>query len=48
VELVDGDLTVRNETSGGILLTTEQIAAGQDGWFEIYAWTFFSPYDYLR
>ncbi len=46
VELDGGDLFIRNEANGGTLLTTEQIAAGEPGWFEIFAWTFFEPHEY--
>lgn len=45
---IDEDRNIHNEENGGTLLTTQQIAAGDDGWFEIYAWTFFSPYEVLR
>jgi hypothetical protein len=45
---IDEDMNIRLEEDGGVLLTTEQIAAGNDGWFEINAWTFFSPYEVLR
>jgi hypothetical protein len=44
---VDEELFILDEESGGRLLTTEQIAAGQDGWYELYARTFFSPHNEL-
>ena len=45
---VDGDLNILDEASGGRLLTVEEIGEGTDAWFEIYARTFFVPYERLR
>jgi hypothetical protein len=48
IEQGEGSLSIRDEASGGVLLTTEEIAAGQAGWFEIFSWSFFTPRDQLR
>jgi len=45
---VDEDMAITNEAEGGTLLTPQQIGAEQDAWFEIFAWTFFSPFERLR
>jgi hypothetical protein len=48
IEPVEGGLGIKDEGSGGVLLTVEEIEAGQSGWLETFAWSFFTPRDQLR
>ncbi len=41
---VDADMNIASEGSGGSLLTTEQVASGVNGFYEIYAYSFITPY----
>lgn len=40
---VDADMNILAEATGGTLVTTEQIASGQDGYYELYGWVFYDP-----
>jgi hypothetical protein len=40
---VDADMNILAEATGGSLLTTAAIAAGSDGYFELYGWVFYNP-----
>lgn len=44
---VDEDMNIASEGTGGSLLTTEQVAAGSDGFYEIYAYKYITPYETL-
>jgi hypothetical protein len=45
---IDDDLNIVAEGAGGVLLGYEEISAGASGWFEVYAATFFSPFNELN
>jgi hypothetical protein len=36
-------MNILAEATGGSLLTTAAIAAGSDGYFELYGWVFYNP-----
>lgn len=45
---VDADMNIVAEATGGSLLTTGQVAAGLDGYYELYGWRFFDPREDLQ